>query len=109
MLLAIGLSALVWTGAARTHSVPSDVMTMTGTGACLTGDPQGPGDSNRQWLAGPHAIAAVTESAWKSAVVHAELAATPSALTFDCQPAHNPRDRPARSAPHYLRHTPLLI
>ena len=110
MLLALGLSALLWTGAARTDPVPSDnVMTMSGAGASLTGDSQGPGDSNRQWRVGPQAIAAVTESAWKSALVHAELAGTPSAPPFDTRPALSPRDHPARSAPHYLRHTPLLI
>src|SRR5688572_488514 len=90
IVLAIGLSALLSTGTARTGSVPQDdIITTSDAGSCLllTGDLHGPGDSGPQWRAQPHTIAAVTESIWKSALVHAELAATPSARAFDTAPA----------------------
>jgi hypothetical protein len=110
-LLAIGLSTLLWTAAARAQSVPpDDVVTMSGVGSCLLADDsQGPSDSHQQWRAQHHTIAAVTESIWKSALVHAELAATPAARAFETSRAVNSADPPVRSAPHFLRHTPLLI
>lgn len=105
------LSALLWTAAARTGSIaPGDITTSSGAGSCLAaGDSQGPSDSDQQWRAQHHAIAAVTESIWKSALVHADLAATRAACVFDTARAASSPDPPARSAPHYLRHTPLLI
>jgi hypothetical protein len=111
MLLAMGVSALLWTVTARTGSVPpDDIITMSGVGSCLlTGNSHGPGDSDQHWRAQHHTIAAVTESVWKSALVHAELAATPSARAFDTARAASSPGPPVRSAPHYLRHTPLLI
>ncbi|HUE86899.1 MAG TPA: hypothetical protein VMO26_12565 [Vicinamibacterales bacterium] len=111
ILVAIGLSALLWTATARTVPVtPDDIITMSGTGPCLlAGDSRGPGDSDQQWRAQHHTIAAVTESVWKSALVHAELAATRSARVFDTARAASSPDPPVGSAPHYLRHTPLLI
>ena len=110
ILLAMGLS-LLWTATARTGSVPpDDIVTMSGVGSCLVaGDSHRPGDSDQQWRAQHHTIAAVTESVWKSALVHAELAATPSARAFDPAGAVSSPDPPVRSAPHYLRHAPLLI
>ena len=111
LLLAMGLSALLWTAAARTGSVPpDDILTMSGVGSCLlAADSHGPSDSDQQWRARHHTIAAVTESVWKSAPVHAALAATPSAQAFETARAAGSPDPPVRSAPHYLRHTPLLI
>ena len=111
ILLAMGLSALLWATTARMAPVPADdIITMSGVGSCLlAGNSHGPGDSDQQWHAQHHPIAAVTESVWKSALVHAELAATPSARTFDTARAASSPDPPVRSAPHYLRHTPLLI
>ena len=111
ILLAIGLSALLWTATARTGSVPpDDSTTMSGVASSLlAGSSHGPGDSDQQWHAQHHTIAAVTESVWKSALVHADLAATPSRRAFDTARAPGSPDPPVRSAPHYLRHTPLLI
>ena len=111
LLLAIGLSALLWTTGARTESVPpDDIITMSGVGSSLlAGDSQAPSDSDRQWRAQHHTIATVTESVWKSALVHAELAATRTAHSFDTVLAGSSPDPPVRSAPHYLRHSPLLI
>jgi hypothetical protein len=111
LLLAVGFSALLWMAAARTESIPpDDIVTTSGDGSCLlAGDSHAPSDSDQQWRAQHHTIAAVTESVWKSALVHAELAATPAAGAFDTAPAASPPDPPVRSAPHYLRHTPLLI
>jgi hypothetical protein len=109
-LLAIGLSALLWTAAARTALVPPDNIITSGLESCLlAGDSHAPSDSDEQWRAQHHTIAAVTESIWKSALVHAELAATRSARPFDTVHAASSPDPPVRSAPHYLRHTPLLI
>jgi hypothetical protein len=111
ILLAMGLSALLWTATARTGPVPpDDIVTMSGVGSCLlTGNSHGRGDSDHQWRAPHYTIAAVTESVWKSARVHAELAATPSARAFDTTRADSSPDPPIRSALLYLRHTPLLI
>ena len=111
LLLAIGLSALLWAGSTRTASVPpEDIVAMSAVGSCLlTGNPQGSSDSDHQWRAQRHTIAAVTESVWKSALVHAELAATPSAHPFDPVRAASSPDPPVRSALPHLRHTPLLI
>ena len=113
MLLAIGLSALLWTASARTEAVAADdIITMAGTGSCLlSGDSHGPGDSDQHWRAQHHTVAAVTESLWKSALAKAELtpATTLSTLTFDPARAASSPDPPVRSTPRYLRHTPLLI
>ena len=107
----MGLSALLWTAAVRTGSVPADdIIPMSDIGSCLlTGDSRGPSESDQQWRAQHHTIAAVTESLWKSALVHTELAATPSARAVDTARGVGSPDRSARSAKHYLRHTPLLI
>jgi hypothetical protein len=111
MLLALGLSALLWTATAGTGSVPpDDVIAMSDVESCLLAhDSHGTGDSDRQWRARHHTVAAVTESIWKSALVHAELAATRSARGCETARAASSPDPPVRSAPHYLRHTPLLI
>jgi hypothetical protein len=111
ILLAIGLSALLWTADARTRSAASDhVAMMSGikTGQ-VAGDSDKSGDSDFQWRARQHTIAAVTESLWKSAPVHAAIAATPAPRTFDPEQAASSPDPPIRSALPYLRHTPLLI
>ncbi len=111
MLLAIGLSALLWTADARTRqATAADVFTMSGAGSGqVAGDSHGQSESDRQWRARQHTVAAVTESPWKSAPVHASLAATPSPRTFDPACAASSPDPPACSALPYLRHTPLLI
>ena len=111
ILLAIGLSALLWAASARTGAVQQDdVNAMSGAGACLlASDSQGPSDTDQQWRAQHYTIAAVTESTWKSALVHAELAGTRSAPDFETVPTPSSPDPPLRSTPHYLRHTPLLI
>lgn len=110
LLLAIGLSALLWTVAARPGSNPSqDIVKMSGVESrALTGDAPGPLDPDQLWRA-QHAVAPATESAWKSAPVHAALAATRSASTFDSIFAVSSSDPPFSPAPPYLRHTPLLI
>jgi hypothetical protein len=111
ILLAIGLTALLWMAGARTGSVPpGDILKMSGVESCqLTGDSHAPSDSDQQWRAQQHTIAIVTESVWTSDLMHAELAATPAARAFDTARAASSPDPSARSAPHYLRHTPLLI
>jgi hypothetical protein len=111
MLLAIGLSALLWTADARTRqATAADVFTMSGAGSGqVAGDSPGPSDSDRQWRAQQHTVAAVTESLWKSAPVHAAIAATPAPRTFDPEHAASSPDPPVLSSLPYLRHTPLLI
>ena len=110
MLFALVLCALLWTGAARTGSVSNDIVTTSEVEPCLVaGNPQEPGDSDRHWRARHHTIAPVTESIWKSALVHAELAAAPMARAFDTARAASSPDPPVRPAPQFLRHTPLLI
>jgi hypothetical protein len=110
ILVAMGLSVLLWTATVRTEPVPpDDIVTMSEVGPSQMAGPHGPSDSDQQWRAQQHTIAAVTESVWKSALVHAGLAATPSALPVDTTRAASSPDPPVGSAPHYLRHTPLLI
>jgi hypothetical protein len=111
MLLALGLSALLWTVTARTASAPpAGIITMIGVEACqLAGDSHNPGDSDRQWRAQQHGVAAVTESMWKSASTHAALSATLGPPVFEPSRAASSPDPPVRSALPYLRHTPLLI
>ena len=75
----------------------------------MTIDSDEPGDADQQWRARQHTIAAVTDSIWKSALVHADLAATSSPGLFDTARAASSPDPPVRHTPHYLRHTPLLI
>jgi hypothetical protein len=83
---------------------------MSGAGSCLVaGASRTPSDSDQQWRAQHHTVAAVTESVWKSAPVHAALAAALAPRAFDTAHASTPQDPPVRSAPLYLRHTPLLI
>src|SRR5688500_14960147 len=111
MLFALGLSALLWTADARTRpAAGEDVASMSGSiGAQLAGDSDRSGDSDFQWRAKHHTVAAVTESLWKSAPVHAAIAATPAPRTFDPEQAASSPDRPVHAVLPYLRHTPLLI
>jgi hypothetical protein len=111
MLLAIGLSALLWTVAARTPAAPvHDVVSMSAADSCaVSADSPAPLDSDLQWRAAHDAIGPVTESVWKSAPVHAALAATRTPHLFDTILTVSAPDPPAASAPPYLRHTPLLI
>ena len=108
MLLAIGLAALLCASTARPGSVqPNAISTISGV--VVAAEPQGPLESNQQWHPHRQTIAAVTESVWKSAPVHAALAATRSARAFETALAGDAAPSPVRSAPPYLRHTPLLI
>lgn len=111
VLLAIGLSALMWAMNAGTRAVPPhDIFTMCGGGSCqLSGVSHTPGDSDQQWCGRHHTIAALTESVWKSAPVLVSLAAAPSARVFDATRAVSSSDPPERPAPPHLRPTPLLI
>lgn len=111
ILLAIGLSALLWTATAGTSSVlANDILAMSDVESCrVAGDSHDPTDSDPQWRAQRHPIAPVTESVWKSAPVHAVLAATRTPRVFDAARLTSSPAPPLRSAPHYLRHTPLLI
>lgn len=110
LILALGLSALLWATAARTAPAPPhDIPTMSGVEACALAGESGPGDSEQQWQNAHHAIAVVTESVWKSAPVHAGLGATRIARLFEIARSVSSSDPPASSEPAYLRHTPLLI
>jgi hypothetical protein len=111
MLLAIGLSALLWTVAARPGLNPSqDIVKMSGVESrAVAGESRGPIDPHQQWRAGHDAVTPTTESVWKSAPVHAALAATRSPRTFETNLAVSSPDPPVSPVPPYLRHTPLLI
>jgi hypothetical protein len=111
MLLAIGLAVLLCGSSARTGVArPADAAALSGVASGLFADESPrPGDSDRQWRPQHHVSAAVTESAWKSAPVQAALAATRSSRPLDTARTVRSHDPPARSVPHYLRHTPLLI
>jgi hypothetical protein len=111
MLLAIGLSMLLWTASARTSSSsPAGIFTLIGGEACqVAGGSHDSSDSDRQWRAQQHGLASVTESTWKSASTHAALSTTLSPLVFEPSRAASWPNPPVRSALPYLRHTPLLI
>jgi hypothetical protein len=114
MLVALGWSALLWVAVAGAQSKPAgpahDGATMSAVAAAQFADHSpGPSDTDQQWRAQRHTIAAVTESVWKSGLVHAELAATPATRPFDTSRAASSPDPPVRSTAPYLRHTPLLI
>ncbi|MDP2319042.1 MAG: hypothetical protein Q8O42_06865 [Acidobacteriota bacterium] len=122
MLLAIGLSALLWTVSARPSPVePAGVGNVAsgfpvhrslGEGGSRTSaeaDPDGPSQADLKWRAQLHTIGVVTESIWTSALVHVELGATRAPRAVDTTLASSSSDPPLSSVPHYLRHTPLLI
>lgn len=109
MLLAIGLSALLWTVAARPAPAHDIVSMSAAESRAVSADPQTPLDSDLQWRAEHGAIGPVTESVWKSAPVHAALAATRTSHLFSTVLTVSAPDPPAAEAPPYLRHTPLLI
>ena len=119
LIFALGLITLLWVTAARTTPVPSDAVAATGSpshgvagpgsASAVDDDSHGPSDSEQQWRNAHHAIAVVTESPWKSAPVHAGLGATRVARIFELARFVSSPGPPAASAPHYLRHTPLLI
>ena len=111
LIFAFGLIALLWATAARTTPVPFAAVAASAAGsACaVDGDSQRQSDSEQQWRNAHHAIAVVTESPWKSAPVHAELGATRVIRIFELARFVSSPGPPAAAAPHYLRHTPLLI
>lgn len=111
LFLAIGLSALLWAASARPSAVePAGVMAISGVESCqLTADTDGPSQADLKWRAQLHTIGIVTESIWKSALVHVELGATRAACSVETVLAFSSPDPPLSSVPHYLRHTPLLI
>jgi hypothetical protein len=109
LILAIGVSALVWAAAARTTPVPSDAITAMASACAVDGDSHGPNDSGQLWRNAHHAIAVVTESVWKSAPVHAGLGATRVARIFEIARLVSSPGPPSAATPLYLRHTPLLI
>jgi hypothetical protein len=110
MLLAIGLAALWGSAAVRPGSIqPGDITTISCVGSCLLAESNESRSSDRHWRPQHHTIAAITESAWKSAPLHAALAAARSSAPFNSVGVASSPDPPVRSAPPYLRHTPLLI
>lgn len=111
MLLAIGLSALLWTVAARTAPAPvHEVVAISAAASdAVSADSPTPLDSDLQWRAAHDAVGPITESVWKSAPVHAALAATRTPHFFTSILSVHAPDPPAATAPPYLRHTPLLI
>lgn len=109
MLLAIGLSALLWTVAARTGPVPVQNVVAMSAADAVSADSPTPLDSDLQWRAAHDAIGPITESVWKSSPVHAALAATRTPHFFASILPPSAPDPPAAKAPTYLRHTPLLI
>jgi hypothetical protein len=110
ILLAIGVSLLLWTLSVRTVGFPSgDIATMSAEAPLLVGAPQPASDTDEHWRAPHQPTVSVSGSFWTSPQFHAELATAPTARLFDSAHVSTPPDPPARSAPHYLRHTPLLI
>ena len=112
ILLAIGVSLLLWTASVRTGGVPaSDIPKVSGVESPLLvgAPPQPPSDTDEGWRAPYQSTVSVSESFWKSPQLHAALAAAPTSPLFGPADVSRSPDPPARSTPHYLRHTPLLI
>ncbi len=83
---------------------------MAASAACAQADaPDDGSDSDGQWNAHPRAHAAITESMWKWAPVHADLAGVrcPDML-MAIRTADLPAPRP-HPAPSHSLHVPLLI
>jgi hypothetical protein len=110
IILAFGLAALLCAATTPARNASSDITGMSAAGNCLlSGESHRSGHTDQHWRPHHHTVAAVTESVWKSAPVHAALAATRSALSLETARAAASHDPPVRSAPGFLRHTPLLI
>jgi hypothetical protein len=110
MLLAIGLAALLGSEAVRPESTRPADTAMSCAGSCLlAAESNSSSGSDWQWRPQHHTIAALTESAWKSAPLHAALAAARAATRSNTADAASSSAPAVRSAPPYLRHTPLLI
>jgi hypothetical protein len=110
ILLAFGVAALLCAATAPAGKVSPDITGMSAADSCLlSGESHRSGHTDQHWRPHHHTVAAVTESVWKSAPVHAALAATRSALSLDTARAAASHDPPVRSTPPFLRHTPLLI
>ena len=109
ILFAIGVSVLLWTlGIGTGSAAPPDFPMLSGVDASLRVDAPPPSsDHDEEWRA-PQTIAPGTASVWTSELAHAELAATPSPRVFDVRVPSSPGP-PARPAPPYHLHTPLLI
>jgi len=115
-LLAFLFCSLAWTAPAQmgAPAVGSDAATIRAATAdvpCESGAavPQDPGGRSSQWIAADRASASVTESVWKSSLVHAALAAARSTDLFVRTAPPDRRDRPSSHRSPHLRHAPLLI
>jgi hypothetical protein len=111
-LLAILFCAFLWATVAHVAPASSNaIITAAGADGCSQrNDPQSTGDSDRQWDARPHTNASITESVWKSPLVHAELASARCNDAFAAtRNAELPAPRRSRPAPGHLLRIPLLI
>jgi hypothetical protein len=111
VLLALGLAALWCATTAPTRTIPrDDTIRMSAAGSCLlANESHRSSHSDQQWRPQQQAIAAVSESIWKSAPVQSALAAPRSARTLDTARASRSHDPPVRFTPPFLLNTPLLI
>lgn len=110
LLLALVLWSATWATSARVMPVAPDTTTLGAAAEICSGhDPWNTGHPDSWWGASTRFSAHLTESLWKSSVVHAELAGAPNVdvlvAVLDVRAPHPP----ARvTAPHLLR-IPLLI
>lgn len=87
-----------------------DATPMAATGPCVAAEEIPPGsDSDGQWHLAPRTNASLTESLWKSFLIHADLAGVRCADLFVAHHTADPPDRPARHSPNLPRRIPLLI
>jgi hypothetical protein len=111
-LLALLFCLTAW--ATLAQMVPASADTTTNAAAGVSsetqaGAPRGAGDSDNRWDARYRANVSVTESLWKSSVVHADLAAARSGEMFIETYTVGRRDRPTGNRSAHLLHIPLLI
>ncbi len=110
LLLAILLSVTAWATLAQLLQPSAAVAHAAHISAETEARrPGSTGDSDTRWGAGDRASVSVTESLWKSSVVHAQLAGTPSGNVFVETDVSPRRDRPAHYRSSHLIHIPLLI
>jgi hypothetical protein len=111
VLLTILFCLFVWATVAQVVPASSEaIMTVVGADGCSRrNDPRSTGDSDRQWNAQHHTNASITESVWKSPLVHAELAGARCPDVFVAMRNADLPDPPrTRPAPGHLLRIPLL-
>lgn len=111
VLLAIVFVLSTWATVAQVVPAAAEAtMTLAGADSCSELDgPMSSGDSDGQWHAQHRTNASVTESVWKSPLVHAGLAGVRCPNMFVSIRTSDGLDYPTPHAPRHPLAIPLLI